>query len=1047
MPLTIYRSSAGSGKTFTLVKEYLKLVLKRPKDFQHILAITFTNKATEEMKSRVLDSLKLIASGASSDIFEAIKVDLAETHSPALLQRNANEVYELIIHNYSRFEISTIDSFFSRVVRSFSRELDLPMSYELEMNTSLALDAAVDQLFKSLADKPDLRVWLEQFAFEQIENDKSWAIEKGIKELGRNLFTEQFQAGFEKGGISFEQLEEIVKALKKVIDQYRKTMTDAASLAIKQIELAGLVIDDFSGKGRGPANTFFKIKEKGDFDLNDTFLKTASGEKDWYVKKAPKADVIDQLLLGPLGEAVGQIINCQQQFERQYKTALELFKNIYSYGLLDSLNKNLKEYRDDQNIMLISDNNALIREIVKEDDAPFIFEKIGSWFKHIMIDEFQDTSNFQWNNLLPLILNSLSQGNEVLIVGDVKQSIYRFRGGNMRLLLEQIEKDLYNYREVIQYQNLEDNYRSFTNVVNFNNQFFAELKQQITRIENLNDSALIDKAYFGHEQNAKKDEAGFVQVQLFESDKDEDVKWKEKALGQLVTDIEQNIALGFSYEDILVLVNVNKEVSEIAEHLLEHNIPFVSERSLMLINQPIVRFMIEAFTFLQGNQDEVGLYNMVQLFRELKGEKGNEHFLMKQDAAAMLSAYGFPAKFYEQRRALAQMPLFDLLEQLLLVFDFSAQADVFIQKFQDVVLEQTQKGLHSIHGFLEWWVEQGQDTTISGNENANAVTIMSVHKSKGLESPIVIIPFANYSFLPNARLHMFWTNQVPDYLDGLSFIPLNYSKNLLNTDFEEAFFEETLESVLDVLNKTYVAFTRAREKLFIYGPHQESKSGKLTSINQFILEILNTPDFEISRAEESGFHLFSKGENHSKKIKKESDSKMNDLVTYPLSSYTEHLAVRQDSDRFFMLQGGVEAENITSGNQVHEVLSMIQDAASLDAVLNQLTLEGSITQTALPKIKEKVKVLLDHPQVNAWFESDFEALTEREMFYEGRILKPDRVLVKNDQAIVIDYKKDKSSEAYQAQVQRYMQAMRSLGYPNVTGFLVYVDKVEVEEVV
>jgi ATP-dependent helicase/nuclease subunit A len=1047
MPLTIYRSSAGSGKTFTLVKEYIKLVLKRPKDFQHIIAITFTNKATEEMKSRVLDSVKEIASGESSDIFEAIKSDLSKTHTEAQLRRNANEVYELIIHNYSRFEISTIDSFFSRVVRSFSRELDLPMSYELEMNTALALDASVDQLFKSLADKPDLRVWLEQFAFEQIENDKSWAVEKSIKELGNDLFKEQFQAGFERSGVSFEQLEAIIEELKKVIQQYQSTMTTAAALAIKEIEVAGLVIDDFANKSRGPANTFFKIRDKGDFELTNTFLSVASGEKDWYTKKAPKAELIDQLASGAFGEAVQQIVNCQQQFERPYKTAIQLFKNIYSYGLLDSLHKNLKDYRDDQNIMLISDNNALIREIVKQDDAPFIFEKIGSWYKHIMIDEFQDTSNFQWNNLLPLIINSLSQDNQVLIVGDVKQSIYRFRGGNMRLLLEQIEKDLFKFREVIYYQNLEDNYRSYRNIIEFNNQFFAALKSQITRIENLNDSSLIEKAYQAHEQNVKKEEAGFVQVQLFETDKDEEIQWKEKSLEQLTKDIQQNIALGFSYEDILVLVNVNREVTEIAKHLLNQNIPFVSERSLMLNSQPIIRFIIEAFSFLQGNQDDVGLYNMVQLFRQLKSLKGSGHFLNKQEASTLLTENGFPTRFYEERRALAQMPLFDLLEQLLLVFDFSDQADVFIQKFQDVVLDQSQKGLHSIHGFLEWWEEQGQETTISGNENANAVTIMSVHKSKGLESPIVIIPFANYSFLPNARVHTFWTDQIPSYLQGLSFIPLNYSKSLLNTDFENAFFEETLESVMDVLNKTYVAFTRAREKLFIYGPYQEAKPDKLNSINHFLLEILSTPDFEIQSAEESNSHQYTKGENHPKKIKRKEASEMNDLVAYPLSSYTDYLAVRQDSDRFFMLQGGAEAENITSGNQAHEVLSMIKDTTNLDAVLNQLTLEGSITKSALPRIKERVQTLLAHPQVKSWFGAGYEVLTEREMFYDGRILKPDRILVKDDQAIVIDYKKEKSSETYHAQVQRYMQAMKSLGYPNVTGFLVYVDTVEVEEVV
>jgi ATP-dependent exoDNAse (exonuclease V) beta subunit len=421
--------------------------------------------------------------------------------------------------------------------------------------------------------------------------------------------------------------------------------------------------------------------------------------------------------------------------------------------------------------------------------------------------------------------------------------------------------------------------------------------------------------------------------------------------------------------------------------------------------------------------------------------------LIKKEVGVLLKENGFPNRFYEERRGLAKMPLFDLLEQLLLIFDFSKIADVFIQKFQDVVLDQTQKGLHSIHGFLDWWEEQGQDTTISGNENANAIAIMSVHKSKGLESPIVIIPFANYSFLPNANMHTFWTDQIPSYLEGLSFIPLNYSQKLMNTDFENAFFEETLESVLDVLNKTYVAFTRAREKLFIYGPYQISKSGKVSQINHFLLEILSLPAFGVIHKEETNGQIFTKGFNHPKKIRKEKASEMNDLVAYPLSSYTDYLAVRQDSDRFFMLQGGTDADNITEGNQAHEVLSMIKNVSNLDQVLTQLSLEGSITKSALPRIRDKVKTLLEHPKVKSWFDTDFEVLAEREMFYDGRILKPDRIMVKEHQAIVIDYKKEKSSEIYQNQVKRYMEAMKTLGYRNVTGFLVYVDKMEVEEVV
>lgn len=1051
MPLTIYKSSAGSGKTFTLVKEYLKLVLRRPKDFQHILAITFTNKATEEMKSRVLRNLQQIAKGEPSDIFEVLKAEFEGELSEAILKHRANEAYELIIHNYSRFEISTIDSFFSRIVRSFSRELDIPMSYELEMNTGLALEEAVNELFRSLSSNKDLRIWLEQFTFSQIENDKSWNIEGNILELGRDLFKEQFQDGFSQVDITLERLSELVEELRQVIDGYKKSMNSAATKAISAIEDLGLSPEDFSGKSRGPANTFYKIRDKEEFELTNTFLLTAKGEKSWYAKKAEKADLIEEAIQGKFGVAIDQLIECVEKNEKGYRTALALFRNIYAFGLLEALNSNLKAYRDEQNIMLISDNNALIREIVKEDDAPFLYEKIGSFFKHILIDEFQDTSNFQWNNLLPLILNSLSLGNEVLIVGDVKQSIYRFRGGNMRLLLEQIDKDLSGFKEVISYKNLTDNFRSLREIVEFNNGFFDLLSKSLDRIEHVNDTSFINRAYEGHEQEVKKEDGGYVQIQLIKPDEDKKPHWRAAALECLVKSINENIALGYDFKDILVLVNKNKEMPEIAAFLLANEIPFVSERSLMLKNNVFVRFMIEVLMFFQSQDDAIGLINLAFLYNQLKQHEGAEFFYKKDATVEDLGAFGLPTAFTEQRLALAQVPLFDLVEQLLLIFDFRSDSDVFIQKFQDLVLEQSQKGVHSIHSFLEWWVEQGIESTISGNENANAVRILSVHKSKGLESPIVIMPFADYSFLPNPTLHSFWTKEIPEYLSDLSFVPLNYSKkNLINTDFEEAFVEETLESVLDALNKTYVAFTRAKEKLYIFGPFQDlSKTATYHRINHFLHDLLSNDSLGMIVSDDNNILKFESKNVQLKQItsKKGDGEEVKQIATYPNASYTNHLSIRSDSDRFFMLQGTDDAKNINLGNQVHEVLSLMNTPKDYDNVLNRLLLEGTVNSSDLENIKERIVALMENVQLKQWFDSDFEVLAERELWYEDKIIKPDRVMCKGTEAIVIDYKKEKASEAQHNQVRGYMKAMKDLGFSTVTGFLVYVDTVEIEEVI
>ena len=1027
MPLTTYKSSAGSGKTFTLVKEYLKLVLKRPKDFQHILAITFTNKATEEMKSRVLHQLRDMAEGNKSAMQTALLAELGGLLNEDALRQRAGEVYELIIHRYSRFEISTIDSFFSRVVRSFAREMDIPMSYELEMNTDLALDAAIEQLFRSISEDRELRHWLEQYAFDQIEEGRSWNVETNIRELGSNLFKEQFQAGFARVNVSMERLAELVGAMKKVIRLYEEGMKALGRKAVSLIEKHQLTLQDFYYGKSGPANTFYKIA-KGDFGLSGRFLQAAAGELAWAAKKSPNQGLVERELL-PIAV---EILDYVEKHERNYRTAKALFRNIYSFGLLKTLNSNLKAYRDEQNVMLISDNNVLIREIVGENDAPFIFEKLGSFFRHILIDEFQDTSNFQWNNLKPLILNSLASGHEVLIVGDVKQSIYRFRGGNMRLLLEQVEQDLVAFKEQIITKNLEDNYRSQPGVVRFNNAFFEELINQVGHIKHVNDLELIKRTYEGHQQVPKREgEAGGVRVMLLKSEPDEPRHWHERALDELVLEIRKNEETGCEWRDIMILVNRNSEMTWIAERLLAESIPFVSERSLLLAKNPLVRFLVEALRYLQSKSDPIGRVSMVHWFRQLKGIADQAHLLKDSHEPEDLKALGMPADFIDRRRALAQLPLFDLVQQLLLIFDLRAHSDMFIQRFQDLLLEQNARGIHSIYGFLEWWDKQGQAETIAGNENTNAIRIMSVHKSKGLESPIVMMPFADYSFLPNARLHTFWTDELPEYLKDLAFVPLNYHKNsLLDTDFQAAFEEETLESVVDSLNKTYVAFTRAQEKLWVAAPLKPpGKAAGLSTLNHFLELVL--PSLEgLSMNETHNSLIYDY--NFTDKKRETSTAPTEPvpelLDAYPRADYIRHLSIRPVAEGLPLPEG-----SFLKGPR-DSLWRKSEKAAAM----------------------ERMDQLMKNKQIRSWFETDYEVLTERELFYEGKLLKPDRVMKNESETVVVNFHSERKDEDRHKQImKRHLAALsegiplgKGLGYAckNLKGFLVYAEPLEIKEV-
>ena len=542
---------------------------------------------------------------------------------------------------------------------------------------------------------------------------------------------------------------------------------------------------------------------------------------------------------------------------------------------------------------------------------------------------------------------------------------------------------------------------------------------------------------------------GYVKVSLFTTEKGAEEMWQEKALTSLVHTIRENLALGYDYGDFLVLVNQNNQMPVIAHTLLANNIPFVSERSLLLKNNTLVRFIIEALRFLQKEGDDVGMLNLVQLFSTLKGDKGQRHLINKEENIEnCLKHADFPSAFIENRKILAQMPLYDLVSQLLITFQWAGQADVFIEKFQNIVLEQTQRGVHSLHAFLEWWDQQGVETTISSNEQTDAVKIMSVHKSKGLEAPVVIIPLADYSFLPNARLHTFWTDKIPEAYQDLAFVPLNYSKSsLVNTAFETAFSEETMESVLDALNKTYVAFTRAKEKLLITGPYQLPKSQAATHrIHHFLANLLSNDSMGMLKSELENAMVYEYGKNGEKVSASKTLEKVNEVNGYPASSYQQHLAIRPDADRFFQLQESEATAKITLGNQVHRALSLIKNEKAIDQVLNQLCQEGNIAGEEIPLIREKLRTLFENHQLRQWFHTDFEVLTEQEMTYEGQILRPDRVLVKGNQAIVIDYKKEKLADAHHRQVRKYMNAMGKMGYSRVKGYLVYVDLVEIQEV-
>ncbi len=958
MPLTLYKSSAGSGKTYTLVREYIKLLVANPYHYKNILAITFTNKATEEMKHRIISALAKLADGSCPDLEayllayfrehgirpigilrkkELDKVDELSEIAPTAAQKEVEEtadeatelplIYgknikattikyrcekalQLILHNYSQFNVSTIDSFFQQVLRSFTKELKLPQKYEIEMNSSFALDQITAKLLLDIGRVAGLTEWLQSFAFAQIENDKGWNIERNIKELGFQIFKEavwerlknadlQDQSlvndfklkelhqaltqekpqlddesienkmadaeSEQKAKIAAEKLKirnERYKELKTIINGlwalkqgFEQTMRQYGQEAMELIKGYGLTIKDFK---TGTANYFGNI-QKGNYEVKATLQKIYDGdEKQWYAAKSAKKENIIMLVQNGLQDVLTEAINYHKKHLKQYNSASEVLKNIYVYGILNDLRDKLIDFRTENNLMMISDTNNLLRLIISDNEAAFIFEKVGIQFKHVLIDEFQDTSDYQWFNLLPLVTNTLSEGNSALIVGDVKQSIYRWRGGNMHLLLEGVRRDLPHFFDENTEQALDTNYRSREHIVRFNNAFFETAVNALMQHLNIPEAFQIKAAYSSLKQKIKHHGGGYVKVQSFVDGQEE--SWKEQAKTSLINSIHELLETGFELRDIALLVRRNVEGNDLAEFLAKNDIKVISSESLLLKNSLKVQLLISVLFYLIDNRNSIARTEVLVHYLKLYPNEAIDwqnpdslHLLYTdysiENEANSLFYTLLPPLFTQHLPELVKLPLYALIEQLLQIFAMNQQADAYIQRFQDLVLEYNTTQGADIRHFLIWWTDNKdkEATSIIVPEGENAVTVMTIHKAKGLEFPVVFLPFCEWNLKPKPG-SILWTESHEAPFDKLGPMPVLFNDKLADSYFWEEYEREILASYIDNLNMLYVAFTRPTDHLYIYtkkykAPSSKTAKNDLNAVHKLLYTVLHQFEF------------------------------------------------------------------------------------------------------------------------------------------------------------------------------------------------------------
>ena len=1068
--LTIYRASAGAGKTHKLTGEYLMLLFSQPGEYRRILAVTFTNKATDEMKTRIVEELYALSSGRKSDYLSMLSAEYGLKEER--VREQAKQILIAILHDYSAFNISTIDRFFQQTMRAFTREIGLQGGYAVEMDEKEVLRKAVEQLFANLdnMENKDLLDWLLRFAEDKIEEGKPWNVQKDIQSLGNELFKESYK--------SFsEELQQVI-ADKQSLETYKKTLhaiiqsveTEAKRLGEEGLEIMrryDLEPTDFVRGKVSPLRFFEKLKQ-GEMEApKPTFVKLKDVVANYYAKSA-KPEVkskIESAFSGGLNDCVKRVIALFDHLTN-YQTAKEISKNYYTLGILNDVAKEVAAYRRENNRMLIADTNELLNKVIMGSDAPFIYEKTGTRVDHYMIDEFQDTSGMQWENFRPLVEESLGHGRENLIVGDVKQSIYRFRNSDWKLLDEKVRYDFEPSQ--VREETLKDNWRSCRHIVDFNNAFFtaAPLLLQEKYNELLEDSSLdetdreefntkIMTAYDKSYQRVPKpfqEKYGHVQVRFVE--KEEDRKFPESALQLLPETLQRLQDNGYELKDIAILVRKNKETVSVANHLLaykeEHpddgyNYDIVSDQALFIQSALSVRFLIAALRYVSDPDDRTSRMLALYAYQVLKGEFGQP----------------LDESVFDELVSVSRQSLYELVEELTRCFaaDFPASDHVFVQALMDMVSAYVQKESADVNRFLKWWDEVGCKKTIATPEGQNAIRILTVHKSKGLGFKVVIVPFCDWE-VGGKSGEILWCQPKEKPFDALPLVPIAYNKNVAQSIFAYDYFKESLYAYIDNLNSLYVAFTRSKEELIVFAPKPKPRdlaangmSTKLSTVADLLWNGVHTsiPDTREGETLEplavhfdDGQDLFEMGDWW-KPSRKETE---NATIEIPMSglcsvSPNDRLQLRLHGKGFFF--DNVQRKR---GSLMHEVLSRVRVPNDLPAAVDAYRVTGVINREEATELIAHLERLLQDPRVNAWYDGTARVLNEVDiLFGKGSMKRPDRVMIKDDEVIVIDYKfGEKQLRSYHKQVEKYMQLIRKMGYQKVSGFLWYVELGEIQAV-
>ena len=1066
-PLTVYKASAGSGKTFTLATQYISLVIENPQSYRNILAVTFTNKATEEMKMRILSQLYGIANQLddSKGYLEVVmnNTELSETQ----VVERAGVALSNLIHNYNYFRVETIDTFFQSVLRNLARELDLTANLRIGLNDYQIEEQAVDELIESLDTSNRLLYWIMDYINDNIADDKSWNVIGQIKKFGQNIFKDFYKD-------HSKQLDEVMKdenffknytaELKKKRKEASEMLTQFAETFFDLLDENGFSVDDFSNGKTGICGYFLKLRN-GVYDDDELLKKRVTdGMQDpekWVKKKDAKpGNPLFDLVTDQLFNFINLVESKRPLLVKQLKSADLTLKHLNQLRLLHSIEAQVRSMNETANRFLLSDTQNLLHSLIKDSDSPFIFEKIGTQLEHVMIDEFQDTSMIQWKNFKVLLQETMSHNGEEtashsdkviknMIVGDVKQSIYRWRSGDWRLL-NNINEEF--PESSLDSKNLAINFRSDRNIINFNNHFFENAaKLEVQGLEGIKEEEAkqLITAYEDVKQGIpeKKEATGLVSIKLLTSQ-----EYQDDMMELTMETVDHLIEQGVKEKNIAILVRSNRTNQDIADYFMENRPErhLVSDEAFRLDASVAVNVIISALRYVIQPENVLA-----------------EAYLKKAEEQGLIT---LPADFIEEKTAeeasgnsvlkeLAQMPLFDLVEKLFRLFELEKLSDesAYVCAFYDQLSSYLQDNTTDIASFLNEWDNSIHQKTIQSDE-INGIRLITIHKSKGLEFDNVIMPFCDWQLEKSNTL---WCQPEIAPYNQLPLVPIDFAaKSMKGSIYEQDYYHEHLQNVVDNLNLLYVAFTRAGRNLFVYGKrgNANQRSALIENVVMNICEemggkIIGENDSKLDL--EFDYGVLDTATDEEKKessnvfIKKELSEKIE------IKNFEQRAEFRQSNKSRDFIEGKEEDNQkqfIKEGTILHNLFSTIRTVNDVPNALKQLELDGVLYDgsNTPDRIKSLLRKRFESPIIREWFSDKWTIYNECTILHvkDGKVIerRPDRVMTDGNELIVVDFKFGKPNDEYHKQVREYMHLLKNMGHENVKGYLWFVYKNDIVEV-